>query len=180
MIYTKPKTYNSKNNHEGLRLNTNPIIFRQVLRFYLIVLPSFIIGGIGIYQFSRVDLLIWLALIAIFFLVIENRVLCIHCPYYAGSACFLRCGANFGIPKLWKYQPDPMNFLEKSIMIAGFIIIWGFPVIFLSLMKNWILLIAYLVSVIFFFSLLRLNNCRKCVNFCCPLNSTRQKNIDQD
>lgn len=144
--------------------------FGQLLRFYLIVLPSFIISGIGIYNYSITGLVIWLAIIGLFFQIIEIRVLCTHCPHYAELSYSLRCWANYGALKLWKYIPGPMNFPEKTILILGFIVVWGYPIIFIALLENWILLIANIFSVIIFFTLLRQYNCKKCINFSCPLN----------
>jgi len=143
----------------------------QLLQFYLISLPSFVIGGIGIYNYNINTLYIWLLIIGTFFLLIEIRVLCSHCPHYERSSTFLSCWANYGAPKLWKYRPGPMNKVEKLILIAGFIIVWGYPLIFLLLSKSWMLFAIYSFSVAFFFIALRLKNCKKCINLSCPLNN---------
>ncbi len=142
----------------------------QLIRFYLIVLPSFIIGGIGIYNYSTTILLIWLSIIGLFFLLIEIRVLCTHCPHYNESTDSLRCWANYGAPKLWKFRPVPMNIFEKAILILGFIVVWGYPILFISLIEKWILLSGYFFSVVFFFTLLKQWNCKRCMNLSCPLN----------
>ncbi len=147
----------------------------QLFRFYLIAFPSFIIGGIGIYNFNANSFIIWLVTIGVFFLVIEIRILCSHCPHYEKSSSTLSCWANYGAPKLWKYRPGPMNKIEKSILILGFIVVWGYPVIFLYLAKNWIVMTIYIFSVSLFFTILRLYNCKICINFSCPLNNV---NID--
>jgi hypothetical protein len=143
----------------------------QLIRFYLIALPSFIIGGIGIYNFSITGFLIWIAIIGLFFLLIEIRVLCSHCPHYNESSNSLRCWANYGAPKLWKFKPGPMNISEKVILLSGFLIVWSYPILFITLIENWILLSIYIFSVLLFFTLLRLFNCKKCMNFSCPLNN---------
>lgn len=143
----------------------------QLFRFYLFVLPSFIIGGTGIYYVSMTGFIAWLTITGLFFLLIEIRVLCTHCPHYNESTDSLRCWANYGVPKLWKYRPGPMNGFEKAILVSGFIIVWGFPVAFISLTEHWILLGGYFFSVVLFFILLRQYQCKKCMNFSCPMNA---------
>jgi hypothetical protein len=144
--------------------------FRYLLRFYSIALPSFIIGGIEIYNYSIKGFIIWLLIIGGFFLIVEIRVLCAHCPHYDESSVLLRCWANYGAPKLWRYRPGPMHIIEKSILISGFVIIWGYPIIYISFLEHWIIFSMYLLSVILFFALLRKYFCKKCINFTCPLN----------
>lgn len=105
----------------------------QLLRFYFIAFPSFLLGGIGIYKYNTTSFVLWFLIIGLFFLLVGIRVLCTHCPHYNESSAILRCWVNYGIPKLWKYRPWPMNIFEKAILISGFIIIWGYPVIFMCL-----------------------------------------------
>jgi len=142
----------------------------QFIRFYLILLPSLITGIIGTYNYNYNIFISWILMIAMFFLLIGIRVLCTHCPHYNESPEIIRCWANWGVPKLWKYRPSPMNVYEKAILISGFIIIWGYPAVFISLTYNWLLLSGYILSVSFFFFLLNRFSCRKCINFSCPLN----------
>ena len=169
-------TCNNCNINGKINCHFNP---GQLLLFYLIVAPTFIIGGIGIYTFSFTALVIWIIIIGLFFLVMEIRILCSHCPHYSESSNILRCWANYGVPKLWKYRPGPMNLTEKITLIIGFIIIWGYPVIFIFLIEKWILLIVYIFSIVLFFTMLRLNNCKRCMNFSCPLNNV-DNNIRED
>ena len=143
---------------------------KELVRFYIISLPSFILGGLGIYYFDRIVLLFWILYTAVFFLVIETRVLCPHCPHYAQPTNTLRCWANFGFPKSWKYKPTPLNRIEKIILLAGFILIWGSPAVAISLNTLWILLGIYLISVLLFFYFLGYWQCSRCVNITCPLN----------
>jgi succinate-acetate transporter protein len=142
----------------------------QLLGFYLISLPAFVIGGAGIRMHSQAALYVWFAILIVFFLGIEIRVLCSHCPHYERSSFFLRCWANYGAPKLYKYRPGPMNVLEKAVLLTGFSLVWGYPAAFTALQKEWTLLALYSGLTIMFFILLRKNNCIRCVNFSCPLN----------
>jgi len=142
----------------------------QLLRFYAIASPSFILGGIGLYNYSLISFVIWFLIIGLFFLFIGIRVLCTHCPHYSESSYFLRCWVNYGLPKLWNYRPWPMSILEKIILISGFSIIWSYPVIFMLFEKKWVLLIGYIFFVFLFLILLRKLYCKKCINLSCPMN----------
>jgi len=142
-----------------------------LLKFYLISLPPFVIGGIFLYRYQVAVFLIWMLIVGLFFLIIEIRVLCSHCPHYERSAFFLSCQANYGAPKLWKYRPGHLNIFEKFILISGFIVVWGYPIFFLLLLKNWAVTALYTLSVIAFFTILRAKNCNLCINFSCPLNT---------
>ena len=148
---------------------------RKLLRFYVIGLPSFMIGGIVIYNYSITGFVSWVTGIGLFFLLIGIRVLCTHCPHYNESSYILRCWANYGVPKLWRFRPQPMNFFEKAILISGFIFVWGYPIIFISLTNNWILLGGYFFSVVLYFILMYQFNCIKCINLSCPLNRVNIK-----
>lgn len=143
----------------------------QLFKFYAISLPSFILGGIFLYKYQFTAFYTWLLIIGLFFLVIEIRVLCSHCPHYEKSSYFLSCWANYGAPKLWKYRPSPMNFLEKLVLISGFLIVWGYPLIYIVSHRNWAVLVLYIVLATMFFIVLRMKNCVQCINLSCPLNS---------
>ena len=144
--------------------------FTQLLKFYLISLPSLILAGLFLYDHNVTALITWFLIIGIFFLVVEIRVLCSHCPHYNRSSYFLSCWANYGALKLWKYRPGPMNTLEKLILIAGFVTVWGYPLIYIVLDKNWTTLVFYILLVTMFFMVLQNKNCVRCINLSCPLN----------
>ena len=118
-------------------------------------------------------LLVWLGLIVGFFGFVEIRVMCSHCPHYAEEGNTLRCWANYGSPKLWKYRPGPMNSLEKVVFFAGFALVWGYPVPFMFFASTTFLLFGYIVAVAAFFLLLKKFFCSQCINFACPLNCVR-------
>jgi len=143
---------------------------KQLTYFYVIVSPTFLLGGAGIYNVSGRSLVLWLFLIAAFFVIIEIRVMCSHCPHYAEPGASLKCWANYGIIKVFTYRPGPMSLLEKSIFLSGFTTIWGYPIFFLFISSQWFLLIVYLLTVMAFFTTLKLFLCSRCTNFACPLN----------
>jgi hypothetical protein len=146
---------------------------KDLVHFYLIVLPSFLIGGAAIVQISGWWLVPWLFVIVGYFGFMEIRVMCSHCPHYAEEDTSLKCWANYGALKLWKYRPGPMTFWEKSIFVLGFILVWGYPLVFFLAESLWFLLLVYLITVAGFFMTLRTFLCSQCINFACPLNSVK-------
>jgi hypothetical protein len=110
------------------------------------VLHEFISGGLNtlqmIFLFSS-----YIGYLAFFFQVWENKILCSHCPYYAfEDERKVKCYANYGIYKAWKYDPAPMSRSEKIQFIIGISIFAGYPLIFLLLAN---LYIYFIVSLIF-------------------------------
>jgi hypothetical protein len=123
--------------------------------------------------------MLWLLIIGLFFLLIEISVLCTHCPHYSEPTDSLRCWANYGAPKLWKYRPGFMNIFEKTILLLGFFVVWGYSMVFILLLNNWLLLFWYLISVIFFFVFLKLSNCKRSINFSCHSNGVKTATKEQ-
>jgi len=113
----------------------------------------------------------WLIIILGYFGFVEIRVMCSHCPHYAEEGRSLKCWANYGSPKIWKYRPGPMTLGEKVIFFAGFALIWGYPLFFLLVCFSWFLLVVYILTVASFFATLRRFLCSQCMNFACPLNT---------
>ncbi len=143
--------------------------------FFIFVITIFIgviMSGYGWY------LLGWVGFWLIFFEFWEIRILCSHCPYYAEEGRTLHCIANYSSLKIWNYHPEPMNKFEKIQLIIGFIILVGYPLIFLILGNQIILLIISIIEILGFFSFLILRRCNKCVNFSCPLNRVKKECID--
>ncbi len=148
---------------------------RDLIYFLLIVSPSFLLGGAGIYHVNGWLLVPWLVLIIGYFGFVEIRVMCSHCPHYAEQGSALKCWANYGSPKIWKYRPGPMTFLEKAIFFTGFALVWGYPLIFLIAGFQWFLLLTYLLTIAGFFMTLRSFLCSQCMNFACPLNTVNDE-----
>ncbi len=148
---------------------------RDLIHFLVIAFPCFLLGGAGIYQESGWMLIPWLIIIIGYFGFIEIRVMCSHCPHYAEEGSSLKCWANYGSPKIWKYRPGPMTFWEKFIFFAGFALVWGYPLAFLISSFQLFLLIVYLITVAGFFMTLRTFLCSQCMNFACPLNTVNNE-----
>lgn len=148
---------------------------KDLLHFYLIVLPSFLLGGAGIYHLTAWGLIPWLFIIIGFFGFVEIRVLCSHCPHYAEDGNTLKCWANYGSPKIWKYRPEPLVFWEKFTFFAGLTLVWGFPAIFMLIGLQLFTGIVYALVTASFFMTLKMALCPQCINFACPLNSAKDK-----
>lgn len=140
--------------------------------FLLISFPPFLLGGAGIYHMSVWLFLPWVLFLVAFFGFIEIRVMCSHCPHYGERETYLKCWANYGAPKPWKYRPGPMTVMEKAVFFFGFAVVWGYPIPFLTFGKQLFLLTLYLITTAGFFMTLKMFMCSKCMNFACPLNST--------
>lgn len=149
---------------------------KQLFGFLFVVSPSFIIAGIIIIKFNPFLLFPWVVLILSYFGFVEIRVMCSHCPHYAESEIkTLKCWANYGSPKLWKYRPGPMSLNEKIIFYLGFTIILIYPITFFILENSYIFLGLYFVFIVL--SKLALNKyyCTHCINFSCPFNNVNEE-----
>jgi len=123
-------------------------------------------------------LLGWVGFWLFFFEVWEIKILCSHCPYYAEEGKTLRCIANYGSLKLWKYNPEPMNISEKIQLFIGFGILVGYPLGFLILGTQLIFLVVCIIEIAIFFTFLIIKRCGNCVNFSCPFNHVKKEFID--
>lgn len=142
----------------------------DLVHFYLICFPTFLLGGSAILESGWTPLLIWVGLLVAFFGFVEIRVMCSHCPHYAEEGSSLRCWANYGSPKLWKYRPGPMSTGENVIFFAGLAVVWGYPIPFFLANGLWFLLVVYALLNAAFFMTLKRFLCSRCMNFACPLN----------
>ena len=152
---------------------------RDFLHFLAISLPTFFLGGAGIYHVSCWLLILWVTMIIGFFGFLEIKVMCSHCPHYAEPDNTLKCWANYGSPKIWKYRPGPMSLTEKAIFFGGFVVIGGIPLISMLRDVQWFLLIVYVISGVGFSMTLKIFLCPQCINFACPFNGVPD-NIRQE
>ncbi|HDR06775.1 MAG TPA: hypothetical protein ENN88_03995 [Candidatus Coatesbacteria bacterium] len=165
----------------------------RALRAFLVPAISLCLLGLGAMALTGLLSGAWWPLAAygafmvFFFPVFEIRILCSHCPFYAGEGFMLRCPANHGAPRLWRYRPGPMRVWEKAALLAGFAVFGGAPLatgtyniiitagagygaITLAAMSG--LAAATLFVGFSLYVLLRGHVCPRCVNFSCPLNLT--------
>ncbi len=145
------------------------------LGFVAILIPvvlGLLLAGMWIF------LLIWIVY-AIFFLQIwENKILCSHCPHYGNEGRTLRCHANYGLFKLWKYNPAPMSRSEQVQTVIGVAIMIGFPFPFLVWAQQWLFLVFALFGAIVLGAILFGWLCLRCVNFSCPFNRVPKVEVD--
>jgi hypothetical protein len=163
---------------DGCAINSNihcHFSLKDLIHFLFIAFPPFLLGGAGIYHVNGWLLMPWIFFVVAFFVFIEIRVMCSHCPHYAESITSLKCWANYGSPKLYKYRPGPMTIIEKIVLFGGFAIVWGYPLPFLFLGEQPFLLVVYSMTTIGFFMTLINFMCSQCMNFACPLNRVDEK-----
>lgn len=150
-------------------------LFSFIASFLIFAIPAvigLIVSGYGWF------ILGWIGFMLFFFNVWESRILCRHCPFYAEEGKVLHCIANYGSYKLWKFNPKPMNRLEKFQLIIGFIILAGYPLFFIILAQQNILLFISVLGLLVFFTILLTKTCSKCINFSCPFNRVPKKVVD--
>ena len=144
---------------------------RDLTQFFLMMLPVFLIGGAGVVHAGWGYVIPWILIAIAYFGFIEIRVMCSHCPHYnedTGSG--LRCWANYGSPKLWKYRPGPMSTGENIVFYGGLLAVMSYPLIFLIGGGQWLLLAFYLAALAAGGATMQVYMCAHCYNFACPLN----------
>ena len=146
--------------------------FVNFLPFGIAVVAGMILAGYGWW------LLGWLVIWILFFFVLEGRVLCSHCPFWAEEGWVLHCHANYGVIKLWQFRPGPMSRLEKWVFGAGAAVFGFYPIVFLILGGQWLLLIIALSAMASSLVNLRRNACVRCINFSCPANAVPKSLVD--
>ncbi|MTI47241.1 MAG: hypothetical protein FH761_05335 [Firmicutes bacterium] len=117
--------------------------------------------------------------------ILEPRLLCSHCPFYAEKGFILHCNTLYGLPKLWKYRPGPMSKTEKVLQAisGGFVdlfpilaFIYGDVLIFINpatsaeriaMVGMTAVISALMIQV---GGAIRSEVCTKCPNFSCGLN----------
>ncbi len=140
--------------------------------FFIPAVLGMILGGYGVYLIGYAAFWIF------FFGFFEIRVLCSHCPFYAERGFILHCPANYGLPKFWRYHPEPMNRWEKVGLLLGIAILFGYPLPFLVLGRQYALLTVAVFAVILWMFIMQRNVCSRCVNFSCPLNRVPKWVVD--
>jgi len=176
--------------------------WRLLVAFFMLYLPFLVSGWFGMAMTAKFSgawwyMVVYFAFYIVFFGFFEIRILCSHCPYYGGESGFsLRCIANNGAMKLWKYHPEPMNRFERTSLVIGFIFLGGFPV-FVNFYGVYYVAMNYaafsqaallgmigmavvtLASSLTFFTALNIYVCSGCVNFSCPLNKVPKDAVDE-
>ena len=151
----------------------------DLLHFLVLAFGFMLPAAIGLIQAGQIIALLgWIAFMLFFFNVWEMRILCSHCPYYAEPGHTLRCIANYGSLKLWRYHPEPMSRAERVQLYAGFVLFGGLPFPFLLAGGQWIMAVLAAWGLGTFFFTLKKTICTTCVNFSCPLNGVPKVTVD--
>ncbi|WP_410508179.1 hypothetical protein RSJ42_15545 [Methanosarcina hadiensis] len=128
----------------------------------------FLIGSIAIARDSLKWVAVYIGIALVFFLVIELRFACTHCSYYIRSKGCVKCMILSGVPKIFKARHGPHSFFEKAVIVPGALFMFLFPVYWL--IRDSLLLGAYIVAWTLFFLTARRYECIRCINFECPMN----------
>ena len=135
--------------------------------------------------------------VVVVFVIVENKALCSHCPYYSQETAFLRCLANNGLPRIWKYDPKPIKAWERfwfwGPTVIGTFVVWpvaamAYGIWYLAAnpaQYDGFALTAYvflgvgtLLGSLAFYVGLRVFFCSKCVNFSCQFNTVPKELVD--
>jgi len=147
--------------------------------FVIGLLQSFISGGLNI-LILIILISSYIGFLVFFFQVWENKILCSHCPYYAfEDDKIVKCYANYGIYKAWKYNPAPMSRSERIQFIIGISIFAGFPLVFFLIAEMYLYFGISLVFSIIWIISMHFLGCSKCPNFSCPLNNVPKSIVDE-
>ncbi len=131
----------------------------------LIGFAPHVLGGYAAFHFGLYWLLGLIGLIVLYFGFVEIRMMCSHCPHYAEPELkSLKCWANYGSIKLWKYRPGPMSKIEKAIFLIGMATVYLYPSPLFFVQKMWFLGAFHLMIVAGFFTTLIIFLCSQC---CC-------------
>ncbi|UCG09765.1 MAG: hypothetical protein JSW30_03155, partial [Dehalococcoidia bacterium] len=171
--------------------------------FYATSFPPIVIAIFGMVVVGILTGMWWMLIAYVIYFplmlgFIETRFLCSHCPYYAEDSKILHCLANHGNPKPWCYRPEPMNRLEKFMMIFFVVTvifflaplavegygIWFVAVNYpeyglISLLGLVGIMVASFLASVSFVLVLKTFFCSTCVNFSCPLNTVPKIVIDE-
>jgi hypothetical protein len=144
---------------------------KDLIDFYVLFMGWLVpfLAGMIIGRFW-IGLAVWIGLAALFFGYIETLVLCRHCPHYAEKGFFLRCHANWGVPKLPKFNPRPLNFWEKSLWLFYAAILFLYYVPFFIMSQQWLLLLLTTTALFVAAWTLQRTQCNRCYNLSCPVN----------
>jgi hypothetical protein len=113
---------------------------------------------------------VWGGLALLFFGYVEQLLLCRHCPHYAEPGFFLRCHANWGLPKIPRFSPRPMSRLEGAIWLLYGALLFLYYVPFFVISQQWLLLGITTAALIVAVWTVRRTRCTRCYHLSCPAN----------
>lgn len=145
--------------------------WKDLVDFYVLALPWFVpfFAGMIIGRFW-LGLAVWLTLAILFFGYVEALVLCRHCPAYAEPGFFLRCHANWGLPKIPKFDPRPLTRIEKTVFVLYGAVLFLYNVPFFFVSHQWLLLAWSTLALLTAAWTVSRTQCTRCYHVSCPFN----------
>ncbi|MFX1315606.1 MAG: hypothetical protein ACFE9T_07055 [Promethearchaeota archaeon] len=150
--------------------------------FLAVLFPALIGIFFSGFELSLLFLILigWIIYALFFFCIWESRVLCSHCPYYANDTQkTLHCDINRGAYKISRFRPEPLKKSEKIQFLIGSGILIGYPIPFLIIGNQFLMLILTLIGIGIWIIIIQLKVCPFCINFSCPLNRVPKDLIDK-
>jgi hypothetical protein len=93
---------------------------------------------------------------------------CPHCSYYKIEGRTYRCFMFWNVPKIYTPRPSPEKRFVGIYAPIGMLVLTLFPVYWLRL--EWELLLLYLLAIGVIISSIGLEQCPRCLNFDCDHN----------
>ena len=144
---------------------------KDLIDFYVLFIGWVIpfLAGMIIGRFWT-GLAVWAGLAVLFFGYLEALVLCRHCPHYAEKGFLLRCHANWGLPKIPRFSPRPLNFREKAFWLFYVAVLFLYYIPFFIISQQWLLLVLTTTALFTAVWTLQRTQCNRCYNLSCPGN----------
>jgi len=174
--------------------DNNKVIVSHLLEFSFLFMAVFGVFITSLLLDNWWLVVVYILFIPLFFLVIQSRITCSHCPYYAEQRRVLHCTENHFTPKLWRYHPEPIVLWEKIGTVLGFGFLGSFPIL-VELYGIWVFLQRSVEMVsflgyfgIFLGTLFTLGvfyltffflYCPHCVNFSCIFNKVPKEFVNE-
>ena len=172
----------------------NKVIVSHLLEGSFIIMAVLGTGLTSMLLDSLWPVIVFSVFSALFFLGIQPRITCSHCPYYAEDRLFLHCTENYFSPKIWAYHPEPIAWWEKIGTVVGFAFLGLFPLVvelygiyvFLNNNPGLVSLISVIgiffgtvLTLALFYVVFFLLYCPHCVNFSCVFNKVPEEYIQR-
>lgn len=152
---------------------------KDVVDFGILFVNWFIpfLAGMIIGEFW-IGLAVWFGLSVLFFGYIEAFLFCRHCPAYAEKGFTLRCHANWGMPKIPKFDPRPVSRVGGWLFLLYAAVLFLYYIPFFVISHQWLLLLWCTCAFVTWFWVLQRTQCTRCYHLSCPINrvpdATRQ------
>jgi hypothetical protein len=172
----------------------NKVIVSHLLEGSFIIMAVIGTGLTSLLFDSFWPVIVFLIFSVLFFLVIQPRITCSHCPYYAEDRLFLHCTENHFSPKIWKYHPEPIAWWEKVGTIVGFAFLGVYPLLIelygffvfwesspslFSLIGFFGILIGTILTLALFYGVFFFLYCPHCLNFSCVFNKVPEEYVQR-